>query len=92
MDPDVLRMLADLGTHRRDIVSAPEERGGGRRGDGDWRDEMRALEDAQEHRKKACSGPEDNVKAQMLRKWNTEDTFGSDAVRDKVNCHREDPH
>lgn len=81
MEADIARMVVDLGVATRDIVSAPEERGGGRRGGGgDWRAEERAMKAAQAHREQARSGPEDNARAQMLKKWNTEETFGSDAV------------
>ncbi|KAK4610760.1 hypothetical protein CLAFUW4_13576 [Fulvia fulva] len=80
MEADIARMVVDLGVATRDIVSAPEERGGGRRGGGgDWRAEERAMKAAQAHREQARSGPEDNARAQMLKKWNTEETFGSDA-------------
>ena len=68
MDPEVARMMADLGIERFDFVSAPEfDRGKIMHEDPTIADEYKARRD-----RIINSAPEETEEAKFLRKWNGE--------------------
>ncbi|KAK5680047.1 hypothetical protein LTS10_007997 [Elasticomyces elasticus] len=85
-DPDVRRMMMDLGPGRRDVVSTPEADGKGRIVRADPRVERSIKERDEERRARIINGvPQDlkgpeKEKAVLLGKWNTlEDTNARDS-------------
>ncbi|EME83971.1 uncharacterized protein MYCFIDRAFT_207116 [Pseudocercospora fijiensis CIRAD86] len=83
MDPDVARMLADLGNSRRDEISAPDE------GDPDQsyrnrREEREILLRAEDHRANAHLHAKNPDEAAALEAWNTPSTFGTDDVAEQM--------
>lgn len=73
MDADALRMLADLGLERRDIVSAPDEISRARTQREDP-SEQAAVAAAFESRRKQVNGggSDDDARAKRLEAWNSQ--------------------
>lgn len=75
MDPDdVARMLADLGSARRDQVSAPSDELRGRPVRPDTRAQQAILAEDVARRQRICKGPRDGAqaeKAAALKAWNS---------------------
>ena len=74
MNADALRMLADLGVERRDVVSAPVEIAKGRNYQEDPREQAAVAADFEARRRKdersdAHAGSDD--RAARLRAWNS---------------------
>ena len=74
MDPDALRMLADLGLARRDIVSAPDEiPKSGRRERQDPREQAQVAAEfeARRHRTVPDKSNGGDERAARLKAWNS---------------------
>ncbi|KXT02475.1 hypothetical protein AC579_995 [Pseudocercospora musae] len=83
MDPDVARMLADLGNGRRDELSAPEE-GRQDRSSRSRREERMILKEAEDRRANAHLNAKDEREAATLKAWNTASTFGIDDIAEQM--------
>ncbi|KAF7186669.1 hypothetical protein HII31_11901 [Pseudocercospora fuligena] len=84
MDPDVARMLADLGNSRRDELSAPDEGRKDRFPSRSQREERMILLEAEDRRAKAHLNAKDEGEAATLKAWNTASTFGIDDVAEQM--------
>lgn len=71
MDPDVARMMADLGLERRDVVSAPTADGKGRGAREDPRAQAAIAADFEARRTRILAGGPNDERAARLRAWNS---------------------
>ncbi|KAK3673764.1 hypothetical protein LTR78_006317 [Recurvomyces mirabilis] len=91
MDPEVARMMADLGVERRDYVSAPEfDRGQTMHENPTIAQEYEARRD-----RIINNAPEENEEAKFLRNWNNRALFERDELAENLQdrysgqAHRE---
>ncbi|EMC97213.1 hypothetical protein BAUCODRAFT_155971 [Baudoinia panamericana UAMH 10762] len=85
MDTDVLRMMADLGIERRDMVSAPADDGRGRITQVDLLTKQAAIRDFEGRRNTSskAKGPTGEVAAK-LQAWNMASAFERDDVTEQL--------